>query len=542
MYDLSRFVVLKCMSKATRLHGITDESRKGGPFPSFLYSFFIPSFLPFVSSFHFFTLMYHFLLLPSHEGGASILASGLKGEFDVDGETVVVDALIDLDFICNQETATEADSFENALHMQLDADDPELHAEVDILDIRSMASDHAKGAQATSKAVGEKKDIKFASLTIEEVHAMTPAKLNLAKSFDATTCQNHLLNLLTTAWVGKTVPRPGDPDKAMAAHGENESTVQFHMIGSTIIAWHDHITTGRRLAAAIPEDAIPTALLLSVKLEDLTDADACVIPSSADAALQLDTGHTTIRGLHGTPVKDARLGLLRWGWQRMQWRWHKCSKNKNPAPFDSESTIAISEVLYAAAKLFGGTGDFTSYYLNEGRILKAWARLNQCAQKALWKAFKSSRMNWHVECAAVLLQNSSTCLPFLHQLRVCTNKPNKLVLKVWGGLSCKYTMAAFAARTHFFLGIINPVRFAINCLCKLADIHAMFDIVLECLNQLMPKRQFLDKLLILRPAWAPRITMWRESMEKMVTSAWASTAGYENLMKPYVKALCPKVK
>ena len=43
-----------------------------------------------------------------------MLASGLKGEFDVDGETVVVDALIDLDFICNQETATEAGSFEDA--------------------------------------------------------------------------------------------------------------------------------------------------------------------------------------------------------------------------------------------------------------------------------------------------------------------------------------------------------------------------------------------------------------------------------------------
>ena len=117
-----------------------------------------------------------------------MLASGLKGEFDVDGETIVVDALIDLDFICNQETATEAGSFENALHVRLDADDPELRAEVDILDIRSMASDHAIGAQGTSKAVGKKKEIKLASLTEEQVNAMTPAKLNLAKSFDATTC------------------------------------------------------------------------------------------------------------------------------------------------------------------------------------------------------------------------------------------------------------------------------------------------------------------------------------------------------------------
>jgi hypothetical protein len=313
------------------------------------------------------------------------------------------------------------------------------------------------------------------------------------------------------------------------------------MIGATIIEWHDHITTGRRLAAAIPEDAMPTTLLLSRKLNDLTDAGVCDIPSSTDAVLQLAKGHTTIDGLNGTPVKDARIGLLRWGWQRLQWRWHKCRQNKNPAPCDPESITPMSEVLHAASKLFGDTGDFTSYYLNEGRILKAWSRQNQCGQKALWKAFKSSRMNWHVECATVLLQNSSTCLQFLHQLRVCTKKPNKLVLKAWGGLSCKYTMAAFAARTHFFLEVINPVRFALNCICKLADVHAMFGTVVECLNQFMPKRQFLDKLLVLRPAWAPRIAKWRESMEEMVTSAWASTAGYEDLMKPHVQALCPKV-
>jgi hypothetical protein len=132
---------------------------------------------------------------------------------------------------------------------------------------------------------------------------------------------------------------------------------------------------------------------------------------------------------------------------------------------------AISEVLHAASKLFGDTGDFTSCYLNEGKTLKAWGRQNQCGQKALWKAFKSPRMNWHVERASVLLQNAETCLPFLNQLRVCTKRPNKLVLKVLGGLSCKFTMAALAARTVFFLEIINPMRFVLNSLCKLADVH-----------------------------------------------------------------------
>jgi hypothetical protein len=383
------------------------------------------------------------------------LASGLKGEFDVNGEAVVVDALIDLDFICNQNADTEADSFENALSIKLVEDDPELHAAVDILDVRSMASDHALGAQATSKAVGKKREVKLAALPQAAIAAMTPFKLALASAFDATTCQNHLLNLLTTAWVGKSSPRTGDPDKAIAAHGANESKVQFQLIGALLIIWHDDICTGRRV------------LQSEGWCEDFDQRPR-------DIHVPLTGGATIVRRKHTCLVPPLLRGtrrrrlLLRYGWQRLRWRWHKCNKNKNPKPHDPETIPAISEVLYAASKLFGDTGDFTSYYLNEGKILKAWGRLNQCSQKALWKAFKSSRMNWHVECASVLLQNASTCLPFLHQLRVCTKQPNKLVVKVWNGLSCKFTMAAFAARTVFFLEIINPIRFVLNCLCTVS--------------------------------------------------------------------------
>ena len=102
-------------------------------------------------------------------------------------------------------------------------------------------------------------------------------------------------------------------------------------------------------------------------------------------------------------------------------------------------------------------------------------------------------MNWHVECASVLPQNAETCLPFLHQLRVCTKKPNKLVLKVWGGLSCKFTMAAFAARAFFFLEIINPMRFVLNSLCKLADVHKVFDVVVEALKIEFPSGTCLTR-------------------------------------------------
>ena len=100
MHSLSRFVVLKCFEHAELLHGVTDESRKGG---------------------------------------ASILASGLRGEFERDGETHVVDALIQLDFIANQDATTERDSFINALSISL-GDDPALQANVSLLKVRTKSN------------------------------------------------------------------------------------------------------------------------------------------------------------------------------------------------------------------------------------------------------------------------------------------------------------------------------------------------------------------------------------------------------------------
>ena len=73
------------------------------------------------------------------------------------GETHVVDALIDLDFIANQDaTTTERDSFLNALSISL-GDDLALQANVSLLKVRSMASDHASGAQKVSALIGEAK-------------------------------------------------------------------------------------------------------------------------------------------------------------------------------------------------------------------------------------------------------------------------------------------------------------------------------------------------------------------------------------------------
>jgi hypothetical protein len=77
--------------------------------------------------------------------------------------------------------------------------------------------------------------------------ATTPFELALASAFDATTCQNRLLNLLATVWAGKSSPRTGDPDKAIAAHGANESKVQFKLVGELLVIWCDETCAERRV-------------------------------------------------------------------------------------------------------------------------------------------------------------------------------------------------------------------------------------------------------------------------------------------------------
>jgi len=103
-------------------------------------------------------------------------------------------------------------------------------------------------------------------------------------------------------------------------------------------------------------------------------------------------------------------------------------------------------------------------------------------------------------------------------------------------------MAAFAARTVFFLEIINPTRFVLNSLCELADVHKVFDVVVEALKIGIPKRYVLDKIRVQFPRWVVRIDKWREVEADLITSSYASTESHADLYPVYVKALLPKVE
>jgi hypothetical protein len=85
----------------------------------------------------------------------------------------------------------------------------------------------------------------LASLT--DIEKSTLVSKDLESVFDSTTCQNHLLNSLTTAWVGKACVRNGDPDKAIAAHGKHESKIQFTLIAAAVLITHLDIAEGSEI-------------------------------------------------------------------------------------------------------------------------------------------------------------------------------------------------------------------------------------------------------------------------------------------------------
>jgi hypothetical protein len=155
-------------------------------------------------------------------------------------------------------------------------------------------------------------------------------------------------------------------------------------------------------------------------------------------------------------------------------------------------------LLYSAAKLFGHTGDISTYHLNESKILQAWASANGVLLKRLWKACKTHRFEWNFECSEVLIVDSTVMLPMLHKLRVCTNKPNKLVMQIRSVLSCRYSMSGYAARAIMNRHLFAPVTLALS-MCTCWETRKLCEIVGDAAEKLFPKDCILDHLQEFRP-------------------------------------------
>ena len=107
-------------------------------------------------------------------------------------------------------------------------------------------------------------------------------------------------------------------------------------------------------------------------------------------------------------------------------------------------------------------------------------------------------------------------LPMLHKLRVCTNKPNKLVMQIWSVLSCRYSMSGYAARAIMNRHLFAPVTFALS-MCTCWETRKLCEIVGDAAEKLFPKDYILDHLQEFRPQWKGNIQKWKKSQEDKVT-------------------------
>ena len=252
-------------------------------------------------------------------------------------------------------------------------------------------------AKAAVRIVGEDKTRQWEVTPQAIKDAMTPGARKLAESWDGTTCQLHLLNVLGMAYVGPLLEKA--TGGAKIPHGRTEHHVQKRLMAADILSRHIDDAPARKVLFAL-------------------------------------------RRRRNIPIDEDQTSLLlKLGWKRL------CTHfQKQPSKFEAHDIPSPSAGLYSAAKLFGHTGDISKYHLNESKLLRSWSEANGVVQKRLWKACKSHRFGWNFECAEIMLLNASCILTILHKLRVCTAKPNKLVMTVWRTLSCKYTVAAMASR------------------------------------------------------------------------------------------------
>jgi hypothetical protein len=69
-------------------------------------------------------------------------------------------------------------------------------------------------------------------------------------------------------------------------------------------------------------------------------------------------------------------------------------------------------------------------------------------------------MHWLLEAAVAVNNNSENLLRYLHELRRCTQKPNKLVACAFEALSDGPVLSAIAARAIYFVEVISIAIFA----------------------------------------------------------------------------------
>jgi hypothetical protein len=376
--------------------------------------------------------------------------------------------MLDCAVIDDQNAETEFAALYSSFKQQIG----EWVVEVPISRVVSGISDNANGAVKVSHLFGAFKKQAYASLPDLEKNALSVNERRLWQQWDALKCEMHKFALASQHYVGgardKRSPEDrskraeANPDKSAMVHGRVESEVQMRLSAMpSMIQFFEHIG-----GWASANNAPPAESTGVVALSDC-------------------------------------MAMLRWGFNKLQQRQRR-------RHLRIEELVSVSNALYALSKLFSGSGDHKRYYLNESDLLKGFIEEMGRTHPDRIPAFKGSRMHWLLEAAVAVNNNSEDLLRYLHELRRCTQKPNKLVACAFEALSDGPVLAAIAARAICFVEVISIAIFAHKHLAGRHYTRRVNDCIIDILNAAsctgsIPKLAVANALKEIEPDWTDRI-------------------------------------
>ena len=343
--------------------------------------------------------------------------------------------------------------------------------EVPVSRVVSAVSDNANGAVKVSHLFGAFKKEAYASLPDLEKMTLSDNERRLWQQWDALKCEMHKFALASQHFVGGAPNKTNsedrsqraetNPDKHAMVHGRVESEVQMKLSAMpSMIHYFEHIG-GWASANNAPS------------------AESSSVASPSDC-----------------------IAMLRWGFNRLQ--------RKRRRHLRMDELVPVSSALYALSKLFSGSGDHKRYYLNESDLLKGFVEEMGRTHPERIPAFKGSRMHWLLEAAVAVNNNSEDLLRYLHELRRCTQKPNKLVACAFEALSDGPVLTAIAARAICFVEIISIAIFVLKHLAGRHYTRRVNDRIIAILNTAactgrIPKLAVAAALKEIEPDWTDRI-------------------------------------
>ena len=147
---------------------------------------------------------------------------------------------------------------------------------------------------------------------------------------------------------------------------------------------------------------------------------------------------------------------------------------------DPAVVVNVSDLVHSLPKLLSPYGRDADYHLSENKELANYVDSKGGTLLAL-PAVKGSRQNIKVEIAAAMVVNAPHYVDYLSQ-RIVAEPSNKLLGKVFDGLSDRWGMIALLARSLIFVTVIEPARFILNSLAKRPDVHHVFCSIRSALN------------------------------------------------------------